>query len=174
MSPNLAFDARGTAVLVSYLVMCLAIGGAGLAQRLRSREAATMQDHFLAGRSGLPTAVLLGTLLAQTLSGWALLGYTAAAFREGLTAMRWLTGSFMMYVGWLVVTPRLHAVGRPRRYITPADFIHGRFGGCSALHVAVSLTMLVPTLFCAATAPLPPTRSRASPREVHVRVRGQS
>ena len=71
-----------------------------------------MQDHFLAGKSGLPTAVLLGTLLAQTLSGWAVLGYPATAFREGLSAMRWLSGSMVLYIGWAVVTPRLSA--RPR------------------------------------------------------------
>ena len=61
---TLAFDSRGLTVLILYLGMCLLIGGAGFVRRVRSREEETMQDHFLAGKSGLPTAVLLGTLLA--------------------------------------------------------------------------------------------------------------
>lgn len=90
-------------------------------------------------------AVLIGTLLAQTLSGWALLGYPAAAFREGLGALRWLTASVMIYVGWIVITPRLYHVGRPRRWITPADFVASRFGR-GALHCLLTCTTLVPTV----------------------------
>lgn len=75
-----------------------------------------------------------------------MLGYPAAAYREGLSAMRWLSSSVMFYFGWFIITPRLHRIGRPRRYITPADFISGRFGGGGALHLAVSLTTLTPTI----------------------------
>ena len=141
---SLPFDARAFAVLAAYLGLCLCVGAAGFSQRRRHREE-SVQDHFLAGTKGLPMAVLIGTLLAQTLSGWALLGYPAAAFREGLDALRWLTASVMIYVGWIVITPRLYHVGRPRRWITPADFVASRFGR-GALHCLLTCTTLVPTV----------------------------
>ena len=69
MSTSLPFDARGLVVLVAYLFVCLAVGGIGHCKKKAEGEN-TLHDHFLAGRQGLPTAVLLGTLFAQTLSGW--------------------------------------------------------------------------------------------------------
>ena len=143
--PALHFDSRGLAVLIVYLLLCLGVGALGFCHKRAAHES-TIQDHFLAGRAGLPAPVLLGTLLAQTLSGWALLGYPAAAYREGLGALRWLSASVMMYIGWLVIAPRLRRVGRQRRYITPADFVKGRFGGRGGLHLAVTLVCLTPTV----------------------------
>ena len=84
---SLPFDARAFAVLAAYLCLCLCVGAAGFSQRRHHREE-SVQDHFLAGTKGLPMAVLIGTLLAQTLSGWALLGYPAAAFREACSPRR--------------------------------------------------------------------------------------
>lgn len=146
MAIRLAFDARGLTVLVCYMLLCICVGGAGLWKRVRARAEPSVQEHFLAGAEGLPTAVLLGSLFAQTLSGWAMLGYPAEAFHFGLVAVRWLPASVCIIVGFLVVTPRLYRIGRPRRFITTSDFIAARFG-TGALHVSVTLACLLPTVF---------------------------
>ena len=61
---TLPFRADGLIVLALYLLVCLALGVVGWLKRRNLRED-SMQDHFLAGKQGLPMPVLLGTLFAQ-------------------------------------------------------------------------------------------------------------
>ena len=146
---DLPIRTDGLVVLCLYMAGCLLAGAAGFVAK-RSAHDTSVEDHFLAGSRGLPAPVLLGTVFAQTLSGWALLGYPGAAYREGLGAIKWLPASVCIGVGMAVVNPRLHRLGRPRRWLTPCDFVRARFGGApggAALHALTSATMLVPTLF---------------------------
>lgn len=146
---DLPIRTDGLVVLCLYMVGCLAVGAAGFIAKRSARET-SVEDHFLAGSKGLPAPVLLGTVFAQTLSGWALLGCTGAAYREGLGAIKWLAACVCIAVGMAVVNPRLHRLGRPRRWLTPCDFVHARFGnapGGAALHTLTCATMLVPTVF---------------------------
>ncbi|KAL1526002.1 hypothetical protein AB1Y20_020826 [Prymnesium parvum] len=141
---DLPFRQDGLLVLFAYLVLCLLLGVLGWRKRTLAAEA-SMHDHFLAGRAGLGPLVLLGTLFAQTLSGWSLLGYPGVAYREGLPAIKWLAASVSMYVGVLVAFPRFHRVGRPRRFLTPSDLLLARFGA-GALHASTSCLLFVPTV----------------------------
>ena len=146
---DLPIRTDGLVVLGLYMAGCLLTGAAGFVAK-RSAHDTSVEDHFLAGSRGLPAPVLLGTVFAQTLSGWALLGYPGAAYREGLGAIKWLPASVCIGVGMAVVNPRLHRLGRPRRWLTPCDFVRARFGGApggAALHALTCATMLVPTLF---------------------------
>ena len=146
---DLPIRTDGLVVLCLYMAGCLLAGAAGFVAKRSARDT-SVEDHFLAGSRGLPAPVLLGTVFAQTLSGWALLGYPGAAYREGLGAIKWLPASVCIGVGMAVVNPRLHRLGRPRRGLTPCDFVRARFGGApggAALHALTSATMLVPTLF---------------------------
>ena len=103
---DLPIRTDGLVVLGLYMAGCLLTGAAGFVAK-RSAHDTSVEDHFLAGSRGLPAPVLLGTVFAQTLSGWALLGYPGAAYREGLGAIKWLPASVCIGVASLALPSTL-------------------------------------------------------------------
>ena len=61
MTVQLPMRADGLVALVVYLLGCLLVGAAGFIAKRKAHES-SMEDHFLAGRAGLPAPVLLGTV----------------------------------------------------------------------------------------------------------------
>jgi SSS family solute:Na+ symporter/sodium/pantothenate symporter len=110
-------------VLAFYLVVMVGIGWLGRV----SRKEDSLSDFYLAG-SSFGFAVLFLTLFATQYSGNTLLGFAGTAFREGGT---YVVSVLFMVLAMTVITiygPRLFRLSRKFGYVTPADYIHHRFG----------------------------------------------
>lgn len=46
---------------------------------------------------------------------------------QGWVATRWIPGGVGVYMGFLLMAPRLHALGKARGYVTISEFIHDRY-----------------------------------------------
>ena len=49
------------------------------------------------------------------------------AYSLGWVATRWIPGGVGVYMGFLVLAPRLHAFGKTRGYMTISEFIYDRY-----------------------------------------------
>lgn len=132
-----AFGPIGLAFVAIYLLSLLAIGWLGY----RRREAQTMGDFFLGGRS-TGFLVLLLTLYATQYSGNTLFLFTGRAFRHGywwLTSLHFMTAIVVFY---LLFAPQLYRLSRGHRFITPGDYLHHRFGSRPMVLVATVLMVV--------------------------------
>jgi len=120
-----------------YLVGLLVIGWyAG-----RARRDDSMADFYLAGR-GFGFVVLFLTMFATQYSGNTFFAFTGATYRIGYAWVLSLHFMIAVVVCYLLFAPRLYRLARARRYITPGDFIHDRFGD-PLLTLLVSVVMIV-------------------------------
>ena len=46
---------------------------------------------------------------------------------QGWIATRWIPGGVGVYMGFLLMAPRLHALGKSRGYVTISEFIYDRY-----------------------------------------------
>ncbi len=105
-----------------YVATLLVIGG--FARRaMRER---TLSDFFLANRT-LGFLVILLTLFATQYSGNSFSAFPGQTYRQGL--VYFMTVPFMIGIvtGFLLFAPRLFAIARERRYVTPTDYLADRF-----------------------------------------------
>lgn len=51
----------------------------------------------------------------------------AEAYNQGWIATRWIPGGVGVYMGFLLMAPRLHALGKSRGYVTISEFIFDRY-----------------------------------------------
>ncbi len=110
-------------VLAIYLAVMVGIGWLGRV----SRKDESLSDFYLAG-SSFGFVVLFLTLFATQYSGNTLLGFAGTAFREGGT---YVVSVLFMVLAITIITiygPRLYRLSRKFGYVTPADYIHHRFG----------------------------------------------
>jgi Na+/proline symporter len=105
-----------------YIVLLLVIGALGR----QAREADTLSDRILGGRT-LGFLVLVTTLFATQYSGNTLSGFPGQIYREGLAYFMTLTFMVGIVAGYTLFAPRLFALSRERKYVTPTDFLHDRY-----------------------------------------------
>jgi SSS family solute:Na+ symporter/sodium/pantothenate symporter len=86
--------------------------------------------------------VLVLTLYATQYSGNTLLGFSGKAYRVGFSWVMSLHFMTAIIVFYLLLAPRLHVRAKSRGYVTPADFLHDRFGS-RALTTLASIVMVV-------------------------------
>lgn len=105
-----------------YVAVLLLLGALGR----RARRDTSLADFFLAGR-GIGLLVLLLTLFATQYSGNSMSGFPGQTYRRGLSYF--MSVPFMVGIvsGYLLFAPRLFALARRRRYITPSDYLAERF-----------------------------------------------
>jgi SSS family solute:Na+ symporter len=121
----------------AYLGSLLVLGWAGY----RARREDTLEDFYLAGR-GFGFAVLVLTLYATQYSGNSVFGVAGAAYREGFGWLISVHYMLAIIVFYRVFAPKLHALASRRAYVTPADFLHERFGS-RTLCLLASVIMIV-------------------------------
>jgi len=124
--------------MVAYLLSLLAIGALGM----MARKENTLKDFYLAG-PGIGFFVLLMTLYSTQYSGNTLFGFTGRTYSSD--GYRWLVSVHFMtaiVVLCLLFAPRLHRLAKKHTFITPADFVHHRYGW-RPLTVVASLIMMV-------------------------------
>ena len=138
-SAPLLSDVAVTVATALYVAFLLAMGVLGR----RSMRRRSLAEFYLAGRS-IGFAVLLLTLFATQYSGNSLSGFPGKTYRAGLSYFMSVTFMTGIVAGYLLFAPRLFALARERRYLTPTDFLADRFANpalsyASAAIFAVSL-----------------------------------
>jgi len=134
--PPLPFGPGALLVVGLYVLSLLVVG----AVAYRKRRGPGLGDFFLAGRD-MGFFVLFLTLYATQYSGNTLLGFSGAAYRNGLgflVAVHFMTA---VVVGYVFLAPRLYRLSREERFITPGDFVYFRFES-HALRILVTLIMI--------------------------------
>ncbi|NIV94526.1 sodium:solute symporter family protein [candidate division KSB1 bacterium] len=134
---DIAFGSGAVLFFCFYLVGMLSLGY--WARHIRKIE--SLDEFYLAGKS-LGGFVLLLTLYATQYSGNTLLGYPGEAYRLGFA---WIMSvGFMMsiVVVYLLFAPRLYALARRHKFVTPGDWIDHRFGS-PTLTVITNLLLIV-------------------------------
>jgi SSS family solute:Na+ symporter len=132
----LPFGPGALVVVGFYILSLLAIGGYAYTKR----KDESLGDFFLAGRS-MGFGVLILTLYATQYSGNTFLGFSGAAYREGLGFILSIHFMTAIIVAYLLFAPKLYRVSREHRFITPGDFIYHRFQS-RALCILVTLLMV--------------------------------
>ncbi len=117
-------------VLVVYLLVLVALGA------WKARRVKTQEDFSLAGR-GLPTFVLIGTLLATWIGTGSIFGNAEEAYRVGLDALlipiAGASGVLLLYF----LAPRIRRFGQ----FTIQDILEARFGPVARVLGTVALLL---------------------------------
>lgn len=123
----------------------LALGGLFALGR---RENRSQEDFAVAGRR-LSGAALLATLAASNLSAFTVFGVSGAAYRTGWAFFPVMAfGTAFMALSFAYIGVPLRRLSAERGWLTPGDFIAGRFGSRAAGFVfsALSLAYTLPYL----------------------------
>ena len=120
---QLTFGWGALTVIALYLSSTIGVGW--LARR--SSRGHSLSDHYLAGRS-LGFLALFLTLYSTQYSGNTLFGYTGISYRIGFSWTASILFMFSVITGYLLFAPRLVALSRKKKFITPGDYIAHRFG----------------------------------------------
>ena len=128
-----------TTAAAVYVLMLLGLGVFGR----RAMRDPSLQEFYLAGRS-IGLLVLLLTLFATQYSGNSLSGFPGKTYRSGLSYI--MSVGFMVAIvsGYLLFAPRLVALARRKRFLTPTDYLRDRFGSpllCYTSAVIFALTL---------------------------------
>jgi len=110
MTPHAAF-------VVVYLLALIGVGA------LKARSIKTQEDFSLAGR-GLPTWVLIGTLLATWIGTGSVFGNAEKTFRVGLGAFLLPIAGSLGVIALYFLAPRIRRFGQ----FTIQDILEARFG----------------------------------------------
>src|SRR4051794_4678419 len=139
-----AHDTDATA-LVIFCLLFLAVTAIGfVAVRWRPAEARSLDEWGLGGRSfgTLVTWFLLG---GDLYTAYTFIAVPALVFGVGAAGFFALPYTIIVYPLVFMVMPRLWVVAHRRGYVTPADFVRGRYGS-GGLATAVAITGLLATM----------------------------
>src|SRR6266540_7409859 len=132
--------------IVIFIVLFLLVSGMGfVAARWRAPENMAHLDEWgLGGRSfgGWITWFLLG---GDLYTAYTFVAVPALVFGAGATGFFALPYTIIVYPIVLLPALRMWSVSRTRGYVTPADFVRGRFGS-PALAFLIALTGIVATM----------------------------
>jgi SSS family solute:Na+ symporter len=116
----------------------LALGGLFALGR---RENRSQEDFAVAGRR-LSGAALLATLAASNLSAFTVFGVSGAAYRTGWAFFPVMAfGTAFMALSFAYIGVPLRRLSAERGWLTPGDFIAGRFGSRAAGFVFSTLSL---------------------------------
>jgi solute:Na+ symporter, SSS family len=141
---NVPHDTDGVAIAV-FLVLFLAVTVLGfIAARWRRGDLAVLNEWGLGGRrfGTLVTWFLLG---GDLYTAYTFIAVPALVFGVGAQGFFALPYTIIVYPMIFAVVPRLWSVAHRRGYVTPADFVRGRYGSRS-IATAVAATGLLATM----------------------------
>ena len=125
-----------TIVVVMFVVVA-AVGFAAVRWR-RAEDMLQLNEWGLGGR-GFGTFVTWFMLGGDTYTAYTYIAVPALVFGSGAIGMYAVSYTIMVYPIIIIFLPRLWSVARVHNYITPADFIRGRYGSRS-LSLAAAFT----------------------------------
>src|SRR3954471_5995759 len=127
-----------------FLFLLVTVLGFAAARWHRAKDLASLDEWGLGGRS-------FGTFIAWFLIGgdiytaYTFIAVPALLYAGNATGFFAVPYTIILYPIIFVFLPRLWSVSHRRRYVTPADFVHGRFDS-RALALAVAFTGILATL----------------------------
>ena len=127
----------GIAFLCFYILTLILIGWLGK----KARKENSLTDFYLAGR-GMGVLVLFLTLYATQYSGNTLVGFAGRAYREGYHALVLVTFLSAAVGAFIVYAPKLYRLSKKHEFITPADYVHHRFGDNKLTLFAAALCLM--------------------------------
>ncbi|KKM09678.1 sodium:pantothenate symporter [Clostridiales bacterium PH28_bin88] len=139
MGSELTFGGwSGVLVLLIYAALMLIVGI--YAARTQTGLKEDMSGYYLAGRD-LGFIALFFTLYATQYSGNTVVGYAAAAYRTGFSWLQSVQFMMLVIAGYLLFAPRLYALSKRHKFVTPTDWLQFRFNS-KAVSILGTLFML--------------------------------
>ncbi len=137
------FNAVSFTVLVVLFVLVTVVGF--IAARWRRAEDILHLNEWGLGGRGFGSFVTWFLLGGDLYTAYTFIAVPALVFASGAIGFFALSYTVMVFPIVFVFAPRLWSVARVHNYITPADFIRGRYGSRS-LSVAVAVTGILATM----------------------------
>jgi solute:Na+ symporter, SSS family len=131
-----------TILVVLFAIVAL-IGFA--AARWRRAESILHLDEWGLGGRGFGTFVSWFLLGGDVYTAYTFIAVPALVYATGASGMFALSYTIMVYPIVFVFAPRLWSVARVHSYVTPADFVRGRYGS-RGLALAVAFTGILATM----------------------------
>ncbi|QDI91921.1 sodium:solute symporter family protein [Salicibibacter halophilus] len=124
-------------ILSAYAVLMIVIGYfAGRGKKVGK----SVSSYYLAGRD-LGIIVLFFTLFATQYSGNTVVGYAPQAYREGFSWVQSIPFMTLIIGIYLLFAPRLYAIAKREKFLTPTDWISYRFRSKRVTIMAIILML---------------------------------
>jgi SSS family solute:Na+ symporter len=134
------------ASLTVVIILFVVVTGVGFAAaRWRRAEEMMHLDEWGLGGRGFGTFVTWFLLGGDLYTAYTFIAVPALVFGVGAAGFYALSYTIMVFPIVLVFAPRLWSIARVHGYVTPADFVKGRYGS-RGLSVAVALTGILATM----------------------------
>jgi solute:Na+ symporter, SSS family len=132
--------------LTVLLVLFVVVTGVGFAAaRWRRAEDMMHLDEWGLGGRGFGTFVTWFLLGGDLYTAYTFIAVPALVYGTGAAGFYALSYTIMVFPIVLVFAPRLWSIARVHGYVTPADFVRGRYGS-RGLSVAIALTGILATM----------------------------
>mmetsp|Transcript_22660 Transcript_22660/g.55947 ORF Transcript_22660/g.55947 Transcript_22660/m.55947 type:complete len:732 (-) Transcript_22660:212-2407(-) len=105
-----------------------------------------LTKNYLGAGTGFGATVWFFTMCASLFSANSLSAVANEAHIRGFQVIRWICAGIPIYGCYLLLAPRLHALGKARGYLTPNEFFFDRFAVSSSPLVAHAIRVL--SLLC--------------------------
>jgi SSS family solute:Na+ symporter len=139
-----AHDTDATALVVFVVLFALVSGLGFVAARWRRAQLDHLDEWGLGGRT-FGTVVTWFLLGGDLYTAYTFIAVPALVFGMGAIGFFALPYTIMVYPLVFVVMPRLWSVCRANGYVTPADFVRGRYGS-RHLGLVMALTGILATM----------------------------
>jgi len=127
LDQELAFSGwSGILILVIYGLLMLGIGFMTYFRNRNKNIRDSNEEYYLGGKE-LSVMVLFFTFYASQYSGNTIIGYAPQGYRIGFQWMQSITFMILVIMAYLLFAPRLYALSRKYKFITPADWLEKRF-----------------------------------------------
>src|SRR5512132_2159482 len=134
-----------TALTVLVLLFALVSGLGFWASRWRQAESMESLDEWGLGGRSFGTFITWFLLGGDLYTAYTFIAVPALVFGVGALGFFALPYTIIVYPFVFLVMPRLWSVAHKHQYVTPADFVRGRYGSPS-LSLAVALTGILATM----------------------------
>jgi SSS family solute:Na+ symporter len=104
-------------------------------------------QSYLGAGQGVNGITLFFTMAASLYSGYSISGIALEAYTFGYMAVRWIPAGVALYAAFMVLAPRMHALGKARGYLTISELIYDRYSA-PASSPAVPHALRIISLIC--------------------------
>jgi solute:Na+ symporter, SSS family len=136
-------NAVSLAILIGFFVLVTAIGFGAVRWR-RAESLMNLNEWGLGGR-GFGTFVTWFLLGGDLFTAYTFIAVPALVYVSGALGFFAVSYTAMVFPIAFAFAPRLWSVARAHNYVTPADFVRGRYGS-RGLSVAIAVTGILATM----------------------------